>query len=60
MLLGDTTGNRTVISSDIGLTKAQSGAPISAANFRTDVTVNGSINSSDIGLVKSNSGTALP
>ena len=60
VLLGDTTGNGTVNSSDIGLTKVQSGASASAENFRTDVTVNGTINSSDIGTVKSSSGTSLP
>ncbi len=60
VLLGDTTSNRTVNSSDIGATKAQSGSAASAANFRTDVTVNGTINSSDIGTVKASSGTSLP
>ena len=60
LLVGDTTGNGAVNSSDISQTKSQSGQTVSAANFRQDVTVNGSINSSDISLVKSNSGTALP
>ncbi len=59
-LLGDTGGNGSVNSSDIGETKAQSGQPTGAGNFRTDVNVNGSVNSSDIGLVKSKSGTSLP
>jgi predicted outer membrane repeat protein len=60
LLLGDTTGNGTVNSSDISQTKGQSGTVASSGNFRTDVTVNGSINSSDISTVKSKSGTALP
>ena len=60
VLVGDTTGNGSVNSSDVGLTKSQSGTTASATNFRTDVTVSGSINSSDVGLVKSKSGTALP
>jgi hypothetical protein len=60
VLLGDTTGNRSVNSSDISQTKGQSGTVASSGNFRTDVTVNGSINSSDISSVKSKSGTALP
>ena len=60
VLVGDTTGNGSVNSSDISQTKSQSGQAVSASNFRQDVTVNGSVNSSDISLVKSRSGTALP
>ena len=60
VLLGDTTSNGAVNSSDISQTKSQSGQAVSASNFRQDVTANGSINSSDISLVKSRSGTALP
>ena len=60
ILVGDTNGNGSVTASDIGQTKAQSGQPTTAANFRTDVNANGSITASDIGLVKSMSGTALP
>jgi hypothetical protein len=60
MLLGDTTDNRFVNSSDISQTQSQSGLAIDSDNFRTDVTVNGLINSSDISLVQSKSGTALP
>jgi hypothetical protein len=60
VLLGDTTANGSVNSSDISQTKAQSGTVASSSNFRTDVTVNGLINSSDISTVKSKSGTALP
>ena len=59
-LIGDTTGNGAVNSSDISQTKSQSGVVVSASNARQDVTNNGSINSSDISLVKSRSGTALP
>jgi hypothetical protein len=60
VLLGDTTGNGSVNSSDISQTQSQSGQPVTAGNFREDVTVNGLINSSDISLVQSKSGTALP
>ena len=60
VLIGDTTGNGSVNSSDISQTKSQSGQNVTASNFRQDVTINGSINSSDISLVKSRSGTALP
>ncbi|MDQ3118018.1 MAG: hypothetical protein M3Q89_00365 [Verrucomicrobiota bacterium] len=57
VLIGDTTANGTVNSSDIAQSKAGSGQAIAASNFRTDVTVNRTINSSDISLVKSKSGT---
>jgi subtilisin family serine protease len=60
VLVGDTTGNKTVNSADIGQTKSQSGAPVTGTNFRTDVAVSGSINASDIGIVKSRSGASVP
>jgi hypothetical protein len=60
ILLGDTTSDRAVNSSDISQTKSKSGQVVTSVNFRQDVTVNSSINSSDISLVKSKSGTALP
>ena len=60
ILVGDTTANSVVNSSDIAQTQAQSGSIVTSSNFREDVTVNGSINSSDIALVQSKSGTGLP
>ena len=60
ILVGDTTGNGVVNSSDIAQTQSQSGQAVTAQNFREDVTGNGVINSSDIALVQSQSGTALP
>lgn len=60
VLLGDTTGNRTVNASDVSDVKLKSGQAVSASTFRTDVTVSNSINSSDVSTVKSKSGTALP
>ncbi len=60
VLLGDTTGNGTVNASDLAQTKANSGQPLTQANFRTDATVSGVINASDVALVKSQSGRALP
>ena len=60
VLIGDTSADRFVNSSDISQTKSQSGQQITASNFRQDVTASGAINSSDISLVKSKSGTALP
>ena len=47
-------------SSDVSLTKAQAGQPVSGSNFREDVNANGLINSVDIALVKSEVGTGLP
>jgi hypothetical protein len=60
MLIGDTTGNKSVNSSDISQTKSQSGLAVTSTNFREDVTVTGSINSSDISLVKGSSGHGVP
>jgi hypothetical protein len=60
VLVGDTTANGSVNSSDIAQTQSQSGQPVTSNNFREDVTVNGAINSSDVSLVQSKSGTALP
>jgi Dockerin type I domain len=60
MLIGDTTGNRTVNASDVAQVKGQVGVPVSTSNFREDVTVNGSINASDVSLVKLNVGHSVP
>ena len=60
VLAGDTSGNRSVNSTDIGQTKANSGVPVSATSFRTDMNANGSINATDIGQVKANAGHTLP
>jgi hypothetical protein len=60
VLLGDTSANRLVNSTDISQTQAQSGQAVTSSNFRTDVTVNGLINSTDISTVQSKSGTGLP
>jgi hypothetical protein len=61
VLIGDTNGSGGVNATDIGQTKAASGQPVDATNFRRDVNVSGgSINASDIGLVKAQSGSLLP
>jgi hypothetical protein len=60
VLVGDTTANKAVNSSDIAQTQSQSGQTITIDNYREDVTANGSINSSDIALVQQQSGTGLP
>jgi len=60
VLIGDTNGDGTVNSADIGQTKSQSGQSVSVSNFREDVNADGFINSADIALVKSKSGTGQP
>jgi hypothetical protein len=60
VLLGDTSGNATVNSSDVSQTKIKSGQAVDVTNFRTDVTVSNSINGTDVSSVKARVGTALP
>ena len=60
VLLGDTSANGNVNSTDVGQTKGQSGSTTTVTNFRTDVSGNGLINSSDVSTVRLNSGSALP
>jgi hypothetical protein len=60
VLLGDTSGNGTVSSTDVTQTKLQSGQAVTASNFREDVIVSGAINGTDVSAVKLKSGTALP
>lgn len=59
ILLGDTTGNGSINSSDVSLVKSKSGQFADALSFRTDVTTNGQINATDVSIVKSGSGTSL-
>jgi hypothetical protein len=59
-LIGDTGGNGSVNAADVGQTKAQSGNPVTATNFREDLNHDGNVNASDVGLVKSRTGTAIP
>jgi hypothetical protein len=60
MLIGDTTGNKTVNASDVAQVKAQVGSPVTSANFREDLNVDGLMNASDVGLVKANVGHSVP
>jgi hypothetical protein len=60
VLVGDSTGNKSVNASDVSQIKAQSGGNVTAANFRTDLNANGSINASDVSLAKSHSGMSVP
>ncbi len=56
VLVGDTTGNGAVNSSDITQIKAQMGQAVGTTNFREDITADGAIDSSDISLAKGKSG----
>ena len=60
MLIGDTTGDKTVNRSDVTQTKSQVGLPVTGSNFREDVKVNGAINASDVGQVRANLGHTIP
>ncbi len=60
MLIGDTNGNKAVSASDVAQTKAQSGAAVTSANFRTDLNVGGTVTASDVSLAKGNAGHSLP
>ncbi|MEO5857125.1 MAG: dockerin type I domain-containing protein [Chthoniobacterales bacterium] len=60
VLTGDTNGDGRVNAFDIAQTKASSGAPVTAANFRLDVNTDGNLNATDTALVKSTVGSALP
>jgi hypothetical protein len=60
MLIGDTTGDKTVNNSDVRQTRGQVGMAVSASNFREDVNVNGAITSADVSLVRSDVGHTLP
>ena len=60
VLLGDTTGNGAVTSSDISQIKNASGQTVTAARFRNDLNLSGSINASDVSAAKLSSGTASP
>jgi hypothetical protein len=59
VLVGDSTNNGAVTTSDIGDVKSNSGQIVTMANFRSDVVPNGNINTSDIGLVKSKAGNSV-
>ena len=53
VLVGDVNGNAVVNASDVSLTKAQVGQPVTGSNFREDVNANGTISATDVALVKS-------
>lgn len=59
VLLGDTTGDGIVSSSDVSQTSGRSGSVVNASTFRSDVNADGVIDSADVVLIQSNVGTAL-
>ena len=60
LLVGDANGNKIVNATDIGQTKAQSGLPVTATNFRSDVNVSGTMTASDVTQVKAAAGNSVP
>ncbi|MBA3961382.1 MAG: hypothetical protein H0X40_05710 [Chthoniobacterales bacterium] len=60
MLIGDSSGNKTVDLTDYNLVKAQVGAPVTANNFREDLDVNGTITHADGKIVRVYRNTNLP
>lgn len=60
LLVGDTTGNKVVNSTDVSQTKLQSGQSVTGANFRQDVTASGAINGTDVSVVKLHVGSGVP
>lgn len=60
ILIGDTTGNGTVTSSDVSQVKLQSGQSVTNSNFRADLNASGTITSTDVSAVKLKTGSALP
>jgi hypothetical protein len=60
VLIGDTSADRTVNSTDISQTRAQIGQAVTTSNFRSDVTTDGVIRNGDVSLVKTKKGTILP
>ena len=60
LLIGDTTGNKIVNSTDVSQTKLQSGQTVTNSNAREDIMVNGAINGTDISVAKLHVGSGLP
>jgi hypothetical protein len=60
ILAGDATGNKSVNSSDVIMTKQQIGAVVDVTNFREDVNANGTLNATDATLVKGFVGDSVP
>ena len=59
LLIGDTSANSAVNSTDVAQTKSRIGQVVDGTNFRSDVNAGGSINSTDVSIIKGNLGTAV-
>jgi hypothetical protein len=59
VLIGDTTADGVVNSTDVNQVQSQLGQPVTASNFRDDVKADGVINHQDVNMVESRSGTGL-
>jgi hypothetical protein len=59
VLIGDTTADGVVNSSDVNQVQSQLRQPVISSNFRDDVNADGIINPADVNLVKSKSGTGV-
>ena len=60
VLIGDSSGNKTVSNTDVAAVKGQVSAPVTAANFRTDVNANGIVSNTDVSVTKAQVSTSLP
>jgi serine protease AprX len=60
VLAGDVNANKTVDATDVSLTQAQVGMPLTSSNFREDVRVDGVINNTDVSTVQHDVGHNLP
>lgn len=58
-LVGDGNNSQAVNATDISATKARSGQPTTANNFRFDINASGAINVSDIAAIKARSGGSI-
>lgn len=60
ILAGDVDASKTVDATDVSLTQAQVGMPLTSSNFREDVRVDGVINNTDLSTVQQDVGHNLP
>ena len=59
-LVGDTSGNGLVTSTDVSQIKLQSGHAVTSANFREDLNANGTITGTDVSAAKLSVGSGVP
>jgi hypothetical protein len=59
VLVGDTTGDGVVDSSDASQAQAQIGHTVTTSNFRNDMNLSGGVSSTDVTMIQSNAGMVL-